>query len=147
MMIISTKHRNRPDIQTRLETKQIKYDQHLTRALHIAITDFSLSDCLFLFRIRTAFLIIPSFWHSLIFRFLNSAFSVLSRMLFFDVWIFWNSFSIKIEQQYNHCSHYWRYTNADLKIFLCFCANIKSMPWKFHIPNPKNSRVICPWSL
>ena len=61
MMIISTEHRNRPYIQTRLETKQIKYDQHLTRALNIAIIDFNLSDCLFLFRIRIAFLIIPSF--------------------------------------------------------------------------------------
>ena len=40
-----------------------------------------------------------------------------------------------------------RYTNADLKISLYVCVHIKTIPWKFHILNPKNSWVICPWSL
>ena len=34
------------------------------------------------------------------------------------------------------------YTNADLKISLYVCVRIKTMPSKFRIPNPKNSRVI-----
>ena len=36
---------------------------------------------------------------------------------------------------------------ADMKIFLYVCVYIKTIPWKFRILNPKNSRVICPWSL
>ena len=39
------------------------------------------------------------------------------------------------------------YTNADLKISLYVCVHIKTIPWKFRIPNPKNSGVICSWSL
>ena len=41
----------------------------------------------------------------------------------------------------------YRYTNADLKIFLHACVHIKAIPWKFCILYPKNSWVICPWSL
>ena len=40
-----------------------------------------------------------------------------------------------------------RYTNADLKTSLDVCVYIKTIPWKFCILNPRNSRVICPWSL
>ena len=36
-----------------------------------------------------------------------------------------------------------RYTNADLKISLYVCVNIKAIPSKFRIPNPKNYRVFC----
>ena len=36
-----------------------------------------------------------------------------------------------------------RYSNADLKISICVCIYIKTIPWKFPILNPKNSRVIC----
>ena len=36
--------------------------------------------------------------------------------------------------------------NADLKISLYVCVHIKTMLWKFRIPNPKNFRVICSWS-
>ena len=42
---------------------------------------------------------------------------------------------------------FWRYTNADLKISLYVCVQIKIVPWKFRILNYKNSRVIFPWSL
>ena len=45
MMIISTGHRNRSSIQTRLEANQVIYDRHLKMALSKAITDFNLSDC------------------------------------------------------------------------------------------------------
>ena len=37
-----------------------------------------------------------------------------------------------------------RYTNADLKISPYVCVHIKTIYWKCHIPNPKNSRVIHP---
>ena len=37
-----------------------------------------------------------------------------------------------------------RYTNADLKISLYVCADIKTISWKFRFLNPKNSWVICP---
>ena len=43
--------------------------------------------------------------------------------------------------------NYWRKIwriNADLKISLYVCVQIKIISWKFHIPNPKNSRVIYP---
>ena len=40
-----------------------------------------------------------------------------------------------------------RCTNADLKISLCYCAHIKTIPSKRGILNPKNSRVIYEWSL
>ena len=40
-----------------------------------------------------------------------------------------------------------RYTNADLKISLYVCVYIKTIPSKFHIPNPKNSRFIYVWTL
>ena len=35
-----------------------------------------------------------------------------------------------------------RYTNADLKISLYVCVDIKTIPLKFHILNSKYSRVI-----
>ena len=38
MMIISTGHRNRSSIQTRLEANQVIYDQHLKMALSKAIS-------------------------------------------------------------------------------------------------------------
>ena len=34
-----------------------------------------------------------------------------------------------------------------MKIFLYICVNIKTVPWRFPILNPKNSRVICSGSL
>ena len=34
------------------------------------------------------------------------------------------------------------YTNADLKMFLCVCVHIKTIPEKFCYPNPKNSQRI-----
>ena len=34
--------------------------------------------------------------------------------------------------------------NADLKISLYVCVHIKTIPWKFRILNPENSRVVCP---
>ena len=37
-----------------------------------------------------------------------------------------------------------RYTNSDLKISLYVWVDIKTIPWKFHIPNSKYW-VICPW--
>ena len=40
-----------------------------------------------------------------------------------------------------------RYNNADLKISLYVRVHIKTIPWKFRIFYPKNSRVIYPWSL
>ena len=40
-----------------------------------------------------------------------------------------------------------RYTNANLKISLYVCVQIKSKSWKLCILNPKGSWVICPWSL
>ena len=33
------------------------------------------------------------------------------------------------------------------KSSLIFCVHMKTIPWKFRILIPKNSRVICPWSL
>ena len=40
------------------------------------------------------------------------------------------------------------YTNTDVKISLYVSVHIKAIPWKFHILNPKNSRVIISsWSL
>ena len=39
-----------------------------------------------------------------------------------------------------------RYINADLKISLYVCVHIKTIPCKFRILNPKNSRVIYAWS-
>ena len=42
---------------------------------------------------------------------------------------------------------YYMYTNADLEISLYVCVHIKIIPWKLRIRNPKNSWVICPWSL
>ena len=41
----------------------------------------------------------------------------------------------------------YKWNNADLKISLYVCIDIKVLPWKFRIFNPKNSRAICPWSL
>ena len=38
------------------------------------------------------------------------------------------------------------YTNADLKISLFACVNIKIIPWKLCVHNLMNFRVICPWS-
>ena len=38
----------------------------------------------------------------------------------------------------------WRYTNADLKIYLFVLIRAKRIPWKFCILNPKNPRVILP---
>ena len=35
-----------------------------------------------------------------------------------------------------------RYTNADLKISLYVCIHIKTVPWKFRVLIPQNSRVI-----
>ena len=40
-----------------------------------------------------------------------------------------------------------RCTNADLKISQHVRIHIKTISWKFHIPNPKNSRMINPWRL
>ena len=37
-------------------------------------------------------------------------------------------------------------TNEDFKISLYVCVHIKAIPWKFCILNPKNLRVICPWT-
>ena len=34
-----------------------------------------------------------------------------------------------------------------MQISLNVCIHIKTIPWKFCNLNPKNSRVICPWSL
>ena len=39
------------------------------------------------------------------------------------------------------------YTNAYLKTSLNVQVHIKTISWKFRIPNPKNSRVIYAWSL
>ena len=41
----------------------------------------------------------------------------------------------------------YRYNNADLKILLFVRVHIKRVTWKFRILNPRNSRVIYPWSL
>ena len=35
--------------------------------------------------------------------------------------------------------------NADLKISLYVCVHVKTIPWKFRILFPKDSRVICAW--
>ena len=40
-----------------------------------------------------------------------------------------------------------RYTNADLINSLYVRVHIKIILWKFHIPNPQNSRDFYPWSL
>ena len=37
-----------------------------------------------------------------------------------------------------------RYTNADLKISLYVCIQMKVIPWKFHILIPRDSQVTCP---
>ena len=60
---------------------------------------------------------------------------------------YWSDLKI---QSYGYCNHVsllsQRYTNADLKISLYVSVHIKTIPWKFRILNPKNSRVIYPWS-
>ena len=35
-----------------------------------------------------------------------------------------------------------RYTNADLKISVYVRVHMKTIPWKFHILDPKSSRVM-----
>ena len=45
------------------------------------------------------------------------------------------------------CIAFKRYSDADLRISLYVCVHKKTIPWTFCIPNPNNSRVICPWSL
>ena len=52
-----------------------------------------------------------------------------------------NGLTLKIEYLYVEDR------GADLKISLYVCIHVKTIPWKFRILNPKNSRVIYPWSL
>ena len=76
-----------------------------------------------------------------IFEFLNDILlltSVLPPPSFLETINIWSSTKYTRTCPYNS----WGYTNADLKISLYACVHIKTIPWKFFILKPKNSRVI-----
>ena len=68
-------------------------------------------------------------------------FLYLLRFLLTDVF---NKFLINLEWYLRITNFTYTYTNVDLKIFVYVCVHIKTLPWKFCILNPKNSRVIIP---
>ena len=68
-------------------------------------------------------------------------FLYLLRFLLIDVF---NKFLINLDWYLRITNFTYTYVNVDLKISVYVCVHIKTLPWKFCILNPKNSRVVIP---